>query len=253
MDDRIDRLRREVRRVKRYAAGVTLLIVVLLLAAFQRAGRTHFKELDVERLNIVEKNGTVRLAIANSDRKPPITFYGKEYTGLRGGSSRGSAGMLYFNEEGTEAGGFSWRGSKTDTGHNAAGTLTFDQYNQGEALALWYADESGRRQAALVVYDQPNVSMQPGLDSLMVIRSLPDGPEKERRMEALRKLGRQSGERYAMRLFAGRSFDKSAAVWLGDPKGRPRLKLSVDSLGTPKLEFFDEDGKVTHTVPRGMR
>lgn len=254
MEERINRLQRELRLIKRYAAGVTLLLVVLPIAAFQQAGRTRFTELDVERLNIIEKNGRVRLAISNPDRYPPITFYGKEYPGARGGSAPGMAGMIYFNEEGTEAGGYGWRGRKTESGHSAAGVLTFDQYNQGEALALWYADDSGRRQAGLVVYDQPEGSAQANFDSGQVFRQIADSAERARRVQRFRDAMRERGQvSYRTRLYMGKDRSKAALVRLDDPQGRPRLRVSVDSLGAARLEFLDANGKVTHALPGGAQ
>jgi hypothetical protein len=54
----------------------------------------------------------------------------------------------------------------------------------------------------------------------------------------------------AVRAKIGRDRDKPAVVRLGDPKGRPRLKLSVDATGAPKLEFLDEPGKVSYSLPQ---
>ena len=251
MDSRLQQMEQELRLIKRFATGVTLALVVLSLAAFQVAGRTRFTELEVERLNIVEKNGTLRLAIFNSERKPPIIFNGKEYPGLRGGQAIGMAGMNFFNEEGSEVGGFGWRGRKTADGHSAAGHLIFDQYNQDETLILSYTDLNGQRRAGLSVVDQPNSPIQPGLDSMLVFRALPDGPEKTRRMDAFRAVRRRSGEIRASRLFVGKDASKSALVSLSDPRGRPRLRLSVDSLGTPRVQFLDDSGRVTRTLSSG--
>jgi hypothetical protein len=36
---------------------------------------------------------------------------------------------------------------------------------------------------------------------------------------------------------------------LADLKGRPRLRLVVDSLGAPKIEFLDASGRVTAHLP----
>ena len=253
MDPRLQQLDKELRLIKRCATGVTLALVVLSLAAFQISGRTRFTELDVERLNIVDKNGTLRLAVFNSERKPPIIFNGKEYPGVRGGQAIGMAGMNMFNEEGSEVGGFGWRGRKTADGHSAAGHLIFDQYNQDETLILSYTDLNGQRRAGLSVVDQPNASIQPGLDSILVFRALPDGPEKTRRMEAYRESRRRSGEIRATRLFVGKDPAKSAVVSLSDARGRPRLRLSVDSLGTAKVQFLDDSGRVTRSLPGGNR
>ena len=40
-----------------------------------------------------------------------------------------------------------------------------------------------------------------------------------------------------------------AVVNLSDRNGKSRLRLMVDSLGTPSLEFLDETGKVTSRLP----
>jgi hypothetical protein len=53
----------------------------------------------------------------------------------------------------------------------------------------------------------------------------------------------------AHRLFLGRDQAKAAVLNLFDPQGRPRLRMIVDSLGTPSLQFLDERGKVTARYP----
>ena len=52
----------------------------------------------------------------------------------------------------------------------------------------------------------------------------------------------------ASRLFAGKQPDKSSMVTLSDPKGRPRLRLTVDSLGAARIEFLDDAGHVIRTL-----
>jgi hypothetical protein len=250
MEEHINRLRREVRLLKAYLLTVLLLFGMISLAAFHQAGRTRFNEIDVERLNVIEKDGTLRLAIANSARLPAPTFYGKEYPGTRGGVAPGMAGMIYFNDEGTEMGGFGWSGRETaHGGHRAVGLLTFDQYNQNEVMALSYVDEDGHRRAGLTIFDQPDVSLQPVIQRLYEIAQLPDGPEKTRRRRELVNELRERGETGARRFYAGRDPSKAAVVVLADPQGRPRLRMSVDSLGAPRLEFLDENGTVTHHLP----
>jgi hypothetical protein len=254
MDHQIHELMRDVRQLKWYATGTTLLLLVGVQAAFHQAGDTRFTEIDVERLNVVESDGRRRLAISNRGRLSPPMFYGKEYPGIRGGNAPGIAGMIYFNDEGTEMGGFGWSGRETEHGgHRAVGLLTFDQYNQNEAIGLGYVDQKGRRSAGLTVLDQPNVSIQPVAESLLVIQNLQDGPEKTQRLKQLRENLERRGEVGARRLYLARDRDKAAIVSLSDPKGRERLRISVDSLGAPSVEFLDENGNVTHELPRDMR
>jgi hypothetical protein len=50
-------------------------------------------------------------------------------------------------------------------------------------------------------------------------------------------------------VFIGRDPAKAAVLNLFDPQGRPRLRMIVDSLGTPSMQFLDESGKVTARYP----
>src|SRR5262249_53899914 len=152
----------------------------------------------------------------------------------------------YFNDEGTEDGGYLWSGRRLPDGtYRAAGFLTFDQYNQDEALTLGYSDRNGRQEVGLTVIDEPRTSLQATIESVAVIRRVADSAERQRRLEQYFQSLQRTGETRANRLFAGKDASKSALVWLADQKGRPRLRLSVDSLGTAKVELMDESGKVT--------
>jgi hypothetical protein len=57
---------------------------------------------------------------------------------------------------------------------------------------------------------------------------------------------------FARRLFAGRDRSNTALVSLGDRMGAPRLRLSVDSLGTARIESLDETGRVTLSLPDSL-
>jgi hypothetical protein len=83
----------------------------------------------------------------------------------------------------------------------------------------------------------------------MAIRAMKDGPEKTKAMSDFQERAKQ-GEFGALRLVVGKEDpDKSAEIVLNDTKGRPRLKISVNGDGTPKLEFIDADGKVSYSLP----
>jgi thioredoxin-related protein len=52
------------------------------------------------------------------------------------------------------------------------------------------------------------------------------------------------------RLFIGKSRDDDKSlVSLSDIKGTPRLVLSVEPNGNPKINFLDETGKVIYSLP----
>jgi hypothetical protein len=240
----------QLRFLKGYVVVSTTLTGALALAAFSGAPqKQRFTEIDVERINIVESDGTLRLTISNHARLPDPVIGGKAYP-LRSGSG-GSAGLIFFNGEGNENGGLTYAGARTGQGYRASGGLSFDQFNQDETVTLTYSDDNGRRRAGLTITDRPDVSIQAFAESLMAIRTLPEGPERTRRTDQFRRDVAARGEAGARRVFVGKDADKAALVTLADAKGRPRLRLSVDSLGAARIEFLDESGHVTHRVPQG--
>jgi len=243
-----EQLRREIRRLRRTTAASIILVAIVTTSAFMQARpRTKFDEIDVERINVREPNGTLRLTISNHARLPEAVIGGKTYP-LRGGSGVQSAGLIFFNDEGNEDGGLVWTGQRTATGNRAAANLTFDQYDQDETVSLGYGEENRRRQAGLNIIDRPDESIQVFAESMMVIRAMPDGPAKETRMRRFRDDITARGLAPASRLFAGKQPDKSSMVTLSDPKGRPRLRLTVDSLGAARIEFLDDAGHVIRTL-----
>jgi hypothetical protein len=71
------------------------------------------------------------------------------------------------------------------------------------------------------------------------------------RTAALRKLSapRNGVPMFAPRVFLGRNADKGALLTLADQSGKTRIRLAVDSAGTPALEFLDDAGHVTSRYP----
>lgn len=243
-----EQLRREIRRLRRTNILAILALVVVTASAFwQGHARTSFDEIDVHRINVREPDGKLRLTISNHARLPDVVVGGKSYP-LRGGTGVQSAGLIFFNDEGNEDGGLVWAGHKRDDGYRASAALTFDQFNQDETVSLEYQDVNRRRHAGLTVSDRSDEPIQIFADSVMAIRAVKDTAEQRRRMEAFRRSVQATGGMAARRLFAGKEPDKSALVVLSDPKGRPRLRLVVDSLGSPRIDFLDDAGHVTRTL-----
>lgn len=244
--------RSDIRFLKAYALVTTTLLAVLSLAAFrQTTQKPRFEEIDVERINVIEKDGTLRLTIANRARMPDPVIGGKTFP-LRGGTGAGAAGFIFFNDRGDEMGGLAYQGAQTDHGYRASEFLSFDQREQNEAVTLSHGEQNGQRQAGLQINDQPDVSIKAAAESMVVIKQLPDGPEKTRRSAQLREGMAKRGEVGVTRLFVGKA-EKAARVVLSDPKGRARLRMVVDSLGEAKIEFLDENGRVVQRLPDAKR
>jgi hypothetical protein len=240
-------IRRELRLLKGYAIVVTALLGTISLAAFRQASQKQkFTEIDVERINVVEKDGKLRMVISNRDRSIGPIYKGKPF-GYAGGTR---PGIIFFNDEGTENGGLTFTGKREANGtYRASSGFSFDQFNQDQVLYLQYNDANGRRNMGLTVadrIDQDIYELVAERDSIQRVH--PAGPARD---SALAKWAqpRNGVPIVAQRVYVGRDVSKAAIVNLSDRNGKTRLRLMVDSLGTPSLEFLDASGAVTSRLP----
>jgi hypothetical protein len=82
------KIEKEVRFLKIYAAAATLIVAVTLLTAFSVGKNAKFDEIDVERINIVEKDGKLIMVISNKERQHPGIMDGKTYNERKGKDRR---------------------------------------------------------------------------------------------------------------------------------------------------------------------
>ena len=239
------KLQKELRFLKAYAAALTLLLTAAVICGFTWANeKMKFDEIDVARINIVEKDGTVKMVISNKDRAPDAIIGGKAYP-RQGGNS---PGIIFFNDKGDECGGLVFAGD--DRGTSRAGSaLLFDQLNNDQTVGIMYSESAGHRNAGLHVWDRSDTHITKLIEKLDAIKAMKDGPEKT---EAMKK-ARESGEFGAQRVFVGKDSEKTASVTLFDAKGKPRIKMSVDATGMGRLEFLDETGKVSYSLPESSK
>ncbi len=223
--------------------AATALIGAVSVSAFTKANKKpRFGEIDVERINIIEPNGTLRMVLSGRERSQGPMFKGKPF-GYPGGTR---AGIIFFNDEGTEDGGLTWSGKMENGKYSAVGHLSFDQYNQDQIVTLQYADENGVRHQGLRIDDRSEVPIDQLVERFAAVRKLPEGPGRD---SAMRKLTDNNGvPLVALRVFVGRDRSKQAMLNLADAMGRPRLRLSVDSAGAAQIEFLDTSGKVTRRI-----
>jgi hypothetical protein len=235
--DMDNKIARDVRYLKFYSVLLTLALGVVLLTAFQH--NTKFEQIDAQRINILEPNGKIDLAISNKKFFPAPILNGK----VMERSVEVGPGMIFFNGEGEEQGGLIWNGGSKDGKYSAGAGLLFDQYKQDQTVGFAYDDENGKRSAGLTVWDHPEYPLTDIWDKSQVIKKMGPGPEKDQAMKDLRK------EWGSQRVFVGKQPDKSAVLLLSDAKGNTRLKIEVDAGGDPKLVFLDEKGNVIYTLP----
>lgn len=243
MTDVQQRLQREVRLLRIHVIIGSMVLGTLCLVAFRHpSAPTTFEEIDVQRINVREANGTLRMVLANRGRSPGAVVHGKEIS-----PAGERPGIIFFNDEETENGGLVFEGRTNASGRVAGAQLSFDQYDQDQVITLAYDEQGGRRTMGLNVIDRPELPTGWHL-SADSIRRMPDGPAKAAAFQRL--MAPASGApASAPRAFVGRDGAGTAIVRLSDPHGRTRLRLLVDSLGAARIEFLDARGRVTQQVP----
>jgi hypothetical protein len=178
----------------------TAFAVVLLCGATGR--RTQFDEIQVHRIDVVEPDGTLRMVISNKDRLPPVIVKGKEHPEF--GEPRPQAGMLFYNDEGSENGGLIFGGRKNDKGEvvDSGGSLSFDRYGASQVVQLAGLYDRTDQFAGLAISD------------------------------------------VKQRAWVGRTGDGNASVLLMDADGHARIRMQVTREGIPSLLFLDDKGEV---------
>ena len=189
--------------------STTVLTVVLLSGA--ATPKKDFDQITVQRINVVEPDGTLRMVISDRTKLPGVIVRGKEHPPEE---ERPQAGMLFYNDEGSENGGLIFGGRRNAKGEviDSGGSLSFDRYDASQEVQLAGVNDKENNFAGLAVSD-----------------SLPAGENHQR-------------------IWVGRRRDGIAVISLMDGKGHARISLEVPADGTPRLAFLDAEGKVTNQI-----
>jgi hypothetical protein len=233
-------IRRQLRAFQIYTALSFGLLAFLSITAFtQTNAPQRIDELTVQRLNVVDANGTLRFVLSNKDRMHPGVM-----DGVTINRPRPVAGMLFFNDEGDEVGGLTFTGTD-DNGRRANAGLMFDQLKQDQTIGISYSENNGQRSAGLQVWDRSEQPLSDLIRGLNAANALPAGAERDAAVKAVRAKA-PPGPR---RVFVGKNSDRSAQVSLADAAGKPRLVLRVDPDGAASIDFLDADGKTVQRIP----
>jgi hypothetical protein len=239
MTDKQSILERKVWRLQIFCTLVTVLASAFLVLGFTVQNKQKFAEIDVERINVVEKDGKLKMVISNRERQHPGAMDGKTYDERKG---QRPAGMIFFNEKGDEIGGLIFDG---DSGKGQGGSLTFDKFRGDQTIQFTHQeDKDGNYFAGLKMNDE-NMPLTDRISKIEAIKKL---PTKEAQDAAYKEM-KDKGEFLVNRLFIGRGRNKSSIIELSDAKGKARIALSVEPNGIAKLDFLDENGKVIYSLP----
>jgi hypothetical protein len=241
------KIERDVRFLRIYSFASTLLLAAALLAISLRGGPRRLRELEVERLTVVNPDGRLALAIAGKGKLPGPMLDGKLYPPETSEGRTSSAGMIFFNESGDEVGGLIYGGAARAGGYDAVVHLSMDQWKQDQVVVLQYEDDSQHRSAGLTVSDRPTDFPLSRMRPKVAAWKSATGQERERLHRELEELDRQ-GKFGAPRVFLGTK-DRHALLSLKDSTGKERARLSVGADDAARLEFLDDQGATVASYP----
>jgi len=236
------KLRSSQRFLTIYSGVLTLVFAVTVFGGFAAtARRSMFDEIDVHRINVLEPDGTLRMVLSDKSRFPGLIVKGKEYPH----EERKTAGILFFDDEGTENGGLIFGGMKGKEGKvESWGHLSFDQYMQDQVFTIDAGEENGQRRSGIGIWDRGNYPLMDLINASMRIQKL---PQSQQEPEWDKFFAVHPGD--AQRAYLGREADRTIALRLKDEQARDRIVLRVNPDGTPVLQFLDANGKVTSQLP----
>ena len=202
-----------------------------------------FTELDVEKLNIVDSNGKIKMTLFNQEYIPPVILDGQD---IMPGHRQDDpiSGLMFYNGREEECGGLIF-GSEEDEDGNPSMTasFTFDEYRQDQVVQMSYIEEKGQTQYGFSVFDRPNRPLSHIVKAHREIESSDmSDEEKETAYKALYKGN-------APRAFMGKSQNGDVSMKLMDSKGKDRIRMVIDENDEPRMEFLNAHGEVTYKLP----
>lgn len=238
-----------------FMAALIVLNISLLIHVFMSPDQvSKFEEIDVERINIVEADGTLKLALFNSSR---LTI-GKDGDKRQGTGT--ISGMLFYNEEGYEAGGLVFNGKKIKGGQTAGIGLTMDGYRQDQSMSIQHNEKKDSLTSfyedAIRIMSRPdhsNVKEEYGFYKLKYPEHFGDENTPRLSKSVIDSMDLELAKQYKVakqRVFLGHQrgdngdgwFDNSG-LYIKNKYGKTMIKIYVDKDNKPKMEVLDSLGK----------
>jgi hypothetical protein len=223
--------------LKLYSVTLTFVLGYFLISGFKSSNENEkFDEITVERINVVEPNGDLKMVISNSTRQHPGMFDGEVLM-----DRKRPPGMIFFNEEQDEVGGLIYEGNKKD---GMGVVLSIDQYKNDQVMQMLYERfGNGKQQYGLNIWDRAEKITLPKMvatmDSLMEAGEM----SNEKLTSTLKE--KNDGEPIsAQRLFTGKNIKEQVGVFINDEFGNPRINIYVDENNEPRFQVLNEQGKV---------
>ena len=236
--------------LRTFAITTALGIITFASLAFKQfATNKKFGTIDVERINIVENDGTVKMVITNANHFPSK---GDEVNGIVYHKRTKRAGMLFYTEDGKECGGFIYDGNKTEKGHSSGLSLTYDQYDGDQVMQLMTTDnkvgDKRFKSGSLVFNDRGDYETHANTNKINEeLEAIKDPKERRKKFKEYWKKGMIGSVK---RVALGQTPGRQNGLFLYDDKGRPKAKFAIDETNNVKLEVYNDKGEVINSWPK---
>ena len=155
--------------------------------------------------------------------------------------------MIFFNHLGDEMGGLIF-GENGGKGH--FGILTFDKVRNDQTIGFQHLEsDNGDYTTGLAMWHRPNLPSDVVNAKYKAANGITDATAKKAAIQAMI----DNNELSTQRLFLGKVRDNTTLLVMSDIKGKARIRMMVKADGSPKLDFLDEAGKVTYSLPEENR
>lgn len=232
------RLQQQISMLKFALVAVLVINGFVIFSSFQQNSHKRFDEITVRRLNLVEEDGKVKLIIANKKRLPGAITNGRLLDDPKG--ERGP-GLIIYNDDGDEAGGYLFG--------NWGSHFSMDQLKQDQAVYMQVINgEKGEplRTAGFWVTPRSNRFSSDMIDSAMdSINAIADKVIRDKARSEFWK----SVDSYN-RAFMGKNRNDETGLFLYDKQFKTRMRVYIDTIGNPRMEFLDEKGVIFFSLPK---
>ena len=200
-----------------------------------------FKLIEAQKVNIREEDGVLKGSLSNA---AGFKVFGRAQQDVT------FSGLMFYNEEGEEAGGLVYEGKAIPGGQRASAGLTFDQYRQDQNIYLHHDEHKDAQ--GFSISDGLSVMARPdftgGKEEYQIYNRIDQLPPEQRDDASLKAV--QAGKVSSPRVFLGvrrgvknsSPYDDSG-VFIRNKWGRSAIKLYVDNENKPHFEVYDSLGK----------
>jgi hypothetical protein len=166
-----------------------------------------YDTLDVQRINIVDPDGKLRLVISNSARLPGAIIHGKSYPR----SVNDTAGVIFYDAKGDETGGLALG---KQYGNDMTGLIFDCSYQPTDCIRIWKQEsvDGAQLRESFDIFDRRPYT------------------------------GRVESSQGVQRISLSDE-NQSAELLVSDPQGRPRIRIGVDKAGEPSIVMLSPEGK----------